>query len=115
MEIPSNFNPHNKYQSFTLHGFGDASEKAYGVCVYCVYRTEQGTKNSYLVCSKAKVAPLKTISLPKLEFNAALLATRLVAAVIKALRHPIKDVHFWSDSTIALYWIDTAPYKLKTY
>nr|XP_012216713.1 PREDICTED: uncharacterized protein LOC105668755 [Linepithema humile]XP_012216714.1 PREDICTED: uncharacterized protein LOC105668755 [Linepithema humile] len=115
IEIPRNFNPYNRYRSFTLHGFGDASGRAYGACVYCVYKTEQGLRKSYLVCSKARVTPLKTISLPKLELCVALLLTRLVAAIIKALKHPIKDVHLWSDSTIVLCWIDTAPHKPETY
>ncbi|XP_018375289.1 PREDICTED: uncharacterized protein LOC108769043 [Trachymyrmex cornetzi] len=113
--ISRNFNPQNSKQSFTLHGFGDASEKAYGASIYCVYETKQGERKSYLMCSKAKVAPLKTISLPKLELCAALILARLLAAVIKAMKHTIKDVHLWSDSTIVLCWLDTLPHKLKTY
>lgn len=115
IRISRNFNPQNSKQSFTLHGFGDASEKAYDASIYCVYESKQGERKSYLVCSKAKVAPLKTISLSKLELCAALILARLLAAVIKAMKHPIKDVHLWSDSTIVLCWLDTLPHKLKSY
>ncbi|XP_018396277.1 PREDICTED: uncharacterized protein LOC108774625 [Cyphomyrmex costatus] len=115
IRIPRSFNPQNGKQSFTLHGFGDASEKAYGASIYCVYESKEGQRKSYLVCSKSKVAPLKIISLPKLELCAALVLARLIAAVIRAIKHPIKEVHLWSDSTIVLRWIDTFPHKLKTY
>jgi len=114
IRIPRNFNPHNK-GSFVIHGFGVASEKAYGACIYCVYETEQGQQKSVLVCSKAKVAPLKVLSLPKLELCAALILARLVAAMKDALKRPIKNMHLWNDSTIVLSWIDTAPHKLHTY
>jgi len=114
IRIPRNFNPYNK-GSFVIHGFGDASEKAYGACIYCVYKTEQGQQKSFLVCSKAKVAPLKVLSLPKLELCVSLILARLVAAMINVLKRLIKNIHLWSDSTIVLSWIDTAPHKLHTY
>ncbi|KAG7198935.1 hypothetical protein KM043_015747 [Ampulex compressa] len=59
-----------------LQGFNDASEKGYGVCVYAVEcNSEEGAQ---LMCSKSKVAPLKAITLPRLELNAALVLSKLI-------------------------------------
>src|SRR5436190_8397030 len=67
IRIPRGFNMDNNNQSIIIHGFGDASEKAYGACIYCVYKTKIREHKSHLICSKSKVTPLKIISLPKLE------------------------------------------------
>ena len=50
-----------------LHGFGDASPKAYGAAVYIRIADKQGHVSSQLVISKSRVGPIKTVSLPRLE------------------------------------------------
>ena len=60
-----------------LHGFGDAFSKGYCAVVYIVYTTKTGTF-SQLVCSKSRVAPLKKLTIPRLE----LLAVRVLANLI---------------------------------
>ena len=113
--ITRNVNPGNKSESFDLHGFGDASEKAYGACVYCSYETRNRKFKSFLLCSKTRVAPLKTVSLPKLELCAALLLANLIDSVKNALQGRVRNIYLWSDSTIVLCWIQTSPHELKTF
>lgn len=72
-----NINPGNDSEEFDLVGYGDASEKAYGTCLYAVYRNTKGIMESHLICSKSRIAPLKTISLSRLELNATLLLAKL--------------------------------------
>lgn len=88
-----------------IHGFSDASTKAYGACLYICIVKSNGTLACNLLCSKSKVAPLKPISLPRLELCAALLLSRLLAKV-KLIYKPLTlDTFLWSDSTITLCWI----------
>ena len=60
-----------------LHGFSDASEKAYGACLYLRSVDNQGKILCSLVCAKSRVAPLKSLSVPRLELCAAVLLVRL--------------------------------------
>ena len=49
---------------FQSHGFCDASEKAYGACI-CLRSTDtQGKHHTSLVCSKSRIAPLKSTTIP---------------------------------------------------
>ncbi|GFV83864.1 integrase catalytic domain-containing protein [Trichonephila clavipes] len=64
---------------------------------------------------KSRVAPLKTLTIPRLERPAALLLSRLVKKVVTILQLPIHKIWMWTDSTIALAWIKTEPHKLKTF
>jgi hypothetical protein len=55
-------------ENLQLHAYGDASETAYGACVYLVYE-HKGKLYSSLVLSKTKVVPLKKVTLPRLELG----------------------------------------------
>lgn len=86
-----------------MHAFCDASLSAYGACIYLKSKSDQKTK-VMLLCSKSRVAPLKTLTVPKLELSAALLLAELVNAVSKILPFEC-GIHCWSDSTVVLSWI----------
>ncbi|XP_024221799.1 uncharacterized protein LOC112212435 [Bombus impatiens] len=64
-----------------LHGFWDASEKAYGACVYLRTLNTNGRVWTQLLIAKSKVAPLKYQTIPWLELSAALLLTSLMSTV----------------------------------
>ena len=85
----------------TLHIFADASLRAYGAAVYL----QQGT-SCVLIMSKSRAAPLKQLSLPRLELMAAVIAARLYLFVKTSLSISSDHV-LWSDSQIVLSWISS--------
>ena len=103
------------YDTAELHGFADASLLGYCACVYLV--SVCGTqRTSHLVVSKTRVAPLKEMSIPRLELTAAFLLARLMALVIKFHSNVKFDkVFYYSDSTTTLHWIMSDHKHWKTY
>ena len=97
-----------------LHVFADASETAYGACAYLVV-TIDAASSSHLVCSKSRVAPLKALTIPRLELCAALVAARLAHKLNSTLNLPIERTCLWSDSTVVLAWIARPPRDFKPF
>ena len=97
-----------------LHGFADASEKAYAGVVYLRVITHNGAHVS-LIAAKTRVASLKIMTLPRLELCAALLTANLLKAVSLTLGLSSGNIKAWSDSSIALAWINSYPAQWKTY
>ena len=74
------------YATLHMHGYCDASRNAYGACIYIRSTDKNGVHSTQLVCSKSKVAPVKTLSIPRLELCAALLLSKSYNSVSHALR-----------------------------
>ncbi|XP_070541647.1 uncharacterized protein [Ptychodera flava] len=87
---------------YELHCFADASMKGYGCATYLVHDSK-----SSLVMAKNRVAPIKEITLPKLELMAAVIGARLTKFVHTALasRINITKSVLWLDSQIVLHWL----------
>ncbi|XP_035219447.1 uncharacterized protein LOC118192560 [Stegodyphus dumicola] len=98
-----------------LHGFADASSSAYGAAIYVQALPVSGLPTVRLLCSKSRVAPIKTLSIPRLELSGCLLLSRLMDKVISSLNVKVEKVILWSDSTISLAWIRKSPHLLKTF
>ena len=101
--------------SVELHGFADASSRAYAAVIYIrVLHPSQNVQVS-LVAAKTKVAPLQTISIPRLELNAVVLLSRLVAWIQNSLKLEKVPLFGWTDSMIAIAWLRQHPSKWKVY
>lgn len=103
------------YQNVQLHEFCDASNIGYGACLYVRSRGKHGNIVNRLLCAKSRVAPLKTIIIPRLELCGALLLARLYREASDALGITPNKTILWCDSTIVLHWLKTSSHLLKTY
>ncbi|XP_055542583.1 uncharacterized protein LOC129728193 [Wyeomyia smithii] len=111
----------NLDQSLEFHGFCDASEKAYGACIYLRTVTKSGAIVVRLVTSKSRVAPLdnptkkkKRQTIPRLELSSALLLAHLYEKVMQGLRIPGK-LFLWTDSMIVKCWLSSLPSRWKQF
>ncbi|XP_050340495.1 uncharacterized protein LOC126766847 [Bactrocera neohumeralis] len=98
----------------SIHGFCDASEKAYAATVYLRVRTSNEVFVSLLL-AKTRVAPVKTISLPRLELCGAVLLAETVESVVNNLELTHLKLKLWTDSTIVLAWIRKPPCSWSTF
>ncbi|XP_046856140.1 uncharacterized protein LOC124449244 [Xenia sp. Carnegie-2017] len=88
-----------------LCAFADASRKAFGTCAYLRSIGPTGVVNVRFVAAKSRVAPLKELTIPRLELQAAVLASRLCKTIQNELLIPLKESVLFTDSAIVLAWI----------
>ncbi|KAL6490192.1 hypothetical protein MHYP_G00005370 [Metynnis hypsauchen] len=100
--IPSSF----KAQHYELHHFSDASVSGYGACSYLRAVSESGEVHCSLVTGKARVAPTKVTTIPRLELSAAVVAVRTSDMLKKELEVECLQEFFWTDSMVVLGYIN---------
>ena len=91
-----------------IHIFSDASMCAYGTCAYVRSMNHNRDVHVQLLCAKSKVAPLKILTIPKLELCGALLSAELGTKVTHSLRCPVARRVYWTDSMVVLGWLRNA-------
>ena len=97
-----------KVETLELHLFGDSSQDVFSAVAFLrakVVKNKNQEQTLAFVFGKARVAPMKALTIPKLELQASLLAARLRKEVEKALSLEISKTFMWSDSTTVLQWI----------
>ena len=100
---------------YELHHFSDASERGYGAVSYLRALNGEGDVHCSFIMAKARVAPLKAMTIPRMELAAAALATRLDALVGQEITLPISSSTFWTDSTCVLRYIANEDKRYQTF
>ena len=98
-----------------LHTFGDSSEYAYGACTYLRQTDEHGQVSVNLIMAKCRLAPMRKLTIVRLELAAATLAARQHSLVKEELGIEIDSDHYWSDSMIVLKYIENEDKRFHTY
>ncbi|XP_054653604.1 uncharacterized protein LOC129193043 isoform X1 [Dunckerocampus dactyliophorus] len=108
VSIPRCYHPHDFHNivRVELHHFSDASCVGYGVCSYLRYQNDTNEVHCNLVLAKARVAPSKVTSIPRLELMAAVVSTKVSIMLKSELDMKVDQEVFWTDSRVVLGYIN---------
>lgn len=97
------------HHSIQIHGFSDASEKAYSAAVYIRLKDNIGRVFTSLIIAKTKIAPLARLTIPRLELLGALILSKLIEHVVNTYKDyvTLNDVYAWTDSSVVLAWLQS--------
>jgi hypothetical protein len=108
VQIPRNFLPSDfgPVSSVQLHHFSDASTVGYGQCSYLRFESPLGKIHTSLVVAKARVTPLRHVTVPRLELTAAVLSVKMARFLQNELDYDNIEHCFWTDSEIVLAYLN---------
>ena len=105
----------NEIESLQWHFFCDASLLGYGVVVYLRIEDKNGKIYCRFVIGKCRVAPLKAVSIPRLELMAATLAVKMKEVLTNEVCLDFTQVFLWTDSTTVLQYIRNDQARYQTF
>ncbi|GFT55865.1 integrase catalytic domain-containing protein [Nephila pilipes] len=91
--------------NLSIHTFVDASKTAYAACIFLRSESSRGSVTVQLLQARSRIAPMKTITIPRLELMAAVIGGRLFSSMKQSLKLPYIKTYFWTDSSTVLTWI----------
>ena len=98
------------FKHMELHMFGDSSQEVFSAVAFlrAQVNTSSGQKTELaFVLGKTRVAPMKVMTIPKLELQAALLAACLKQDICRALTVHANKIYMWTNSTTVLQWLNS--------
>ena len=98
---PSRLHPEN---CTGLHVFSDASSSGYGSAAYLRILDSSGKFHVGFVAGKARLAPLKPTSIPRLELTAAITSVRLAKLIKREMDEPLTITYYTDSMSVALHW-----------
>ncbi|XP_017474851.1 PREDICTED: uncharacterized protein LOC108365359 [Rhagoletis zephyria] len=101
-------------EDIQLHIFVDASSCGYAAVAYLRVRRANKIDDT-LVCAKSRCAPLKGMTIPRLELQAAVLGCRLKEPLERCHDFRVDNTTFWSDSKTVILWIRSTNRNFKQF
>ena len=99
----------------SIHHFSDASEDGYGQASYLRLVNDQAEVHCILLMGKARVSPLKYVSIPRLELVAATLSVKVGLLLRQELEMKIDKEYFWTNSKVILGYINNIRKRFKIF
>ena len=87
----------------------------YGAASYLRVEDNEGNVKCSFVMGKARLAPIKPLTIPRMELSAAVVATKLDRICRQELSIPIDQSKFWTDSTCVLRYIENQDKRFQTF
>lgn len=117
LQIQRCFKPENfgQVKASELHHFSDASVEGYGQCSYLRLINVEDKAYCSLVIGKSRVAPLKQITVPRLELAAATVSANVSEFLRRELSYTDIKEHFWTDSKIVLGYVNNEAKRFHVY
>ena len=105
----------DEVQTAELHHFADASQHGYGAVTYLKVEDKNGNSKCSFVMGKSRLAPIKPVTIPRMELSAAVVATKLDKITRQELSIPVDRSFFWTDSTCVLRYIESQDKRFQTF
>ena len=117
IKIPRCYKPESfgNVREVELHHFSDASENGYGQCSYIRLVNDEDKPHCALVMAKARVTPLRAITIPRLELAAAVVSVRVHSILERELDYTNVKETFWTDSKVVLGYINSDAKRFHVY
>lgn len=105
----------NNLKKIELHHFSDASTEGYGQCSYLRLVDKSDEVSCSLVMGKARVTPLKPITIPRLELTAAVVSVKVSDMLSRELKYGELEEVFWTDSKVVQAYIQNDARRFHTF
>ena len=117
MKITRCYKPNDfgKLKSIEVHHFSDASADGYGQCSYLRLVDDKNRVHCSFLLGKARVTPLKPVTIPRLELTAALVSVKVSQTLQEELEYDEMDEFFWTDSKVVLGYINNDARRFHTF
>ena len=115
IQVPRCHLVHGRVRDISLHLFSDASKDGYGMCAYLRFVYASGTVRCSFLVGRSRSSPVRPISIPRLELQAATLSVKIYRVLMDELTYEISKDTFWSDSQTTLQYIKNETKRFQTY
>ena len=104
-----------RVKGIVLHVFCDASLTGYSARAYFCVEYDDGFVQCLFTLGKAHVAPLKPVTVPRLEMTAAVIAVKVAFMIRNEVEFYLDCIVFWCDATVVLLYINNTSSRYKSF
>ncbi|XP_043972835.1 uncharacterized protein LOC122831013 [Gambusia affinis] len=115
LKIPRSYSQDINIIQYELHNFSDASLDGYGACSYLRAISKEGRISCSLVMGKARVTPIKQMTIPRLELSSAVTSVRNADVIKQELEIENLLEYYWTDSQVVLAYISNDAKRFHTF